>query len=1201
MIFGRKRWCLLDTGSEVSVIPARYVPSNAVKPSTRILNAANGTSIPVSGETNLMLELGDQCLDVPCLVSEHVDEILLGLTFLEENRCVWHFGDRSIQIGGCEYSLFSHKVTWSVRRVTLQDDTTVAPRCQQTVMAQTVYRTLASSTSEWATKPFEVAPGVRLARTMVADSPSNVRMQVVNTNDEEVRLPKGLSLGNLEEVVHIDAKEDNGEQDGDYSHIDSLISGTDESLPTEQRGALEQLLIKYSNVFSKGDHDLGCATAVKHRIDTGSSRPIRQSLRRQPPHYVAEIDRQLEEWQSEGKISPSQSEWASNIVIVRKKDGSLRFCVDYRQLNERTVKDSYPLPRIDDCLDCLGGANWFSTMDLRSGYHQVAMDERDKDKTTFVTRRGTFCFNVMPFGLCNAPATFQRLMDCTMRGLNYEVCLIYLDDIIVFSPDVATHLERLEVVLACLRRANLKLKPNKCSFLHRSVDFLGYKVSGRGIETDERKIDAVIRWPVPTKLREVRGFLGLCGYYRRFVHNFSEVAAPLHALTKKNVPFRWTQACQTAFETLKDQLTTAPILVLPRDEGEYILDTDASDHGIGAVLSQVHDGEEKVVSYASRLYSAAEQHYCVTRKELLAVVFFMKQFRQYLLGRPFRVRTDHAALQWLRRTPEPIGQQSRWLEVLEEFTFQVEHRPGRKHENADALSRRPCRQCGLCAPQTSVTEAVGVRALQLDHHDTVVWSTEAIKCAQERDPDIGPLYKALTNNEEKPLWDTVLGASQETKAYWTQWNLMTCVDGVIYRRYSSPQPPAETLQMLAPSVYRQEIMQQAHKGFTGGHMGERRTLQQVRRRAYWIGWAADTRRFCRRCPECCSYKRGAAPRKGQLQKMTVGMPWERLGVDITGPHPKSRNGYIYMLTVTDYFTKWADAFPIRNQEATTVAKVLVDRVFSYMGMPVQILTDRGSNFESQLFGELLRRLHIDRVRTTAYKPSTNGQVERFHRTLNSILGKVVSENQRDWDTHIPYAVAAYRATIHESTGYSPNFLMFGHEVRAPLDVVMGLPVHGNASGIAVDDFVQTKVDRMRAAYRSVRDNLQKAAERQKQYYDLRVKPASHAPGDLVWLWNARRKQGRTPKWQRCYTGPYKVVEQIGPVNYRIQRSARSKSFVVHVDKLQPYLNDAQTTEPNPGDGEQTAELSDDVSLGARPVEFESRPQRQRRPPVRYRQ
>ena len=324
------------------------------------------------------------------------------------------------------------------------------------------------------------------------------------------------------------------------------------------------------------------------------------------------------------------------------------------------------------------------------------MDEKDAHKTAFVTRRSTFAFNVMPFGLCNAPATFQRLMDHTMIGLNYEICLVYLDDIIVFSVNTKSHLERLEMLFARLRQANLKLKPSKCHFLKRSVDFLGYVISASCISTDPRKIELVKSWPVPNKLKEVRSFVGLCSYYRRFVEGFSEMASPLHALTRKNAVFRWTAECQISFDRLKSSLVNAPVLSLPRDEGEYLLDTDASDHGIGAVLSQIQDGEERVLSYASRLYSPAENNYCVTRKELLAVVYFLKQFKQYLLGRQFKVRTDHAALQWLRRTPEPIGQQGRWLEILEGFTFTVEHRAGRLHANADAMSRRPCRHCNNC-------------------------------------------------------------------------------------------------------------------------------------------------------------------------------------------------------------------------------------------------------------------------------------------------------------------------------------------------------------------------------------------------------------------------------------------------------------------------------------------------------------------------
>ena len=853
-------------------------------------------------------------------------------------------------------------------------------------------------------------------------------------------------------------------------------------------------------------------------------------------------------------------------------------------------------------------------MDLRSGYHQVAVEERDKDKTTFVTRRGTFAFNVMPFGRCNAPATFQRLMDCTMRGLQYEVFLIYLDDIIVFSEDIPTHLSRLELIFERLHEAALKLKPSKCSFLQHSVDFLGYKISESGVGTDSDKIEAVSNWPVPRKLREVRGFLGLCGYYRRFVHNFSEIAAPLHALTRKNRTFIWSNDCQHAFGQLKRKLTAAPILTLPRDDCNYVIDTDASDHGIGAVLSQIQNGEERVISYASRLYSDAEKRYCVTRKELLAVVFFLKHFRQYLLGRPFLIRTDHAALQWLRKTPQPIGQQSRWLEILEEFEFSIEHRPGVRHGNADALSRRPCRQCGLCGDDDT---PLLVNAVESSSGINLDWSSNALAKAQREDPDIRHIYDSLANGLSKPDWEAMIPASHETKVYWTQWELLKLVNGVMYRRHIR-RGGKEVLQLVTPLCYRDALMRQAHAGFTGGHMGQRRTLEQVQRRAYWAGWAADVRRNLRTCAECSSYKRGLPTKQGRLQQMSTGMPFERVGIDITGPHPKSKNGFTYILTMMDYFSKWAEAFPIRNQEAHTVAKVLVDRVFSRFGMPLQILTDRGSNFESQLFNELCRRLHIDHVRTTAYKPSTNGMVERFHRTLNSILGKVIADNQRDWDQHLPYAVAAYRATIHESTGYSPNFLFLGREARAPLDVVMGEPSLVASPNISPDVYVTQQIESMRDAYRTVRERLKVAANRQKHHYDLRVKETVFRPGDRVWLYCSRRKPGRKLKWQRNYVGPYEVMELLGTVNYRIRRSDRSKPFVVHVDKIKPYMTDethSQATmkftnhghttklrhdginEPDQMIDDVANESSDDVD---NELKLPDRPRRGIRLPVRYR-
>jgi len=499
-----------------------------------------------------------------------------------------------------------------------------------------------------------------------------------------------------------------------FEHLAGLVEGVGVDLSEAQRVSLTEMLREYADIFTTGELDLRSTTLAQHRIDTGDALPMRQALRRQPWHLLEKIDAHVSDMVKVGVIEASCSPWTSNLVVVKKKGDSLRFCVDYRKLNSVTRRDVYPLPRIDECLDALSGARFFSAFDLRSVYHQVPMHPEDADKTTFIVRTGTYRFKRMPFGLCNAGSTFQRVMDLALKGLNFNMCLVYIDDIIVFSATVEEHIERLKLMFDRIRTANLKFKASKCCLLRTEVSFLGHVVSGEGVSTDPNKINAVENWPVPKDVREVRAFLGLASYYRRFVPSFAALASPLHALSAKNQRFNWTEECEGAFMHLKRALTTSPILAMPVDGDSFILDTDACDFSIGAVLSQVQDGVERVIAYASRSLSKTEKNYCVTRKELFAVVYYTRSFRQYLLGQKFLIRTDHSALQWLRKTPEPIGQQARWCEILDEFDFQIVHRPGRNHGNADALSRRPCRQCGK---EDSVSGELHSRAVSFGKHN----------------------------------------------------------------------------------------------------------------------------------------------------------------------------------------------------------------------------------------------------------------------------------------------------------------------------------------------------------------------------------------------------------------------------------------------------------------------------------------------------
>ena len=377
----------------------------------------------------------------------------------------------------------------------------------------------------------------------------------------------------------------------------------------------------------------------------------------------------------------------------------------------RCKKDAFPLPRIDACLDSLTGSKLFSTFDLTSGYFQVRLDPADAEKTSFATRLGSWKFRRMTMGLGNAGSTFSRIMQLAMQGLNLQICISYLDDIIVHAEDVGSHLERLRAVFQRLREAKLKLKPTKCHLLREEVAFLGHRVSADGVSTDPSKIEAVRNWPRPRNIHEVRGYVGLASYYRRFIAKFAEICSPLHALTGKHARFEWTPECEQAFVQLKDALTAAPVLAMPTDEDSFVLDVDASDRCIGAVLSQKQGEEERVIAYASRVLSRTERNYCCTRRELLAVVLFVRHYKPYLLGRRFLVPTDHAAWTWLRKTPEPIGQQARWCEILEEYDFDIQHRPGRSHGNADAMSRIPCRQCGW---QKETEDAVEARNIHFD-------------------------------------------------------------------------------------------------------------------------------------------------------------------------------------------------------------------------------------------------------------------------------------------------------------------------------------------------------------------------------------------------------------------------------------------------------------------------------------------------------
>ena len=698
-VHGQPCKLLVDTGAMVSILSKslwyNLDPHAKLAPYSGSVRAANGSLLGVWGIWSTVCEFHNLILSCDFLIVDASIQVILGTNFLSRYQAIVDVGKRRCKLMGKDFPLVCTLSTDDVSKVTLAGDITIPARAE--VLVNGKIDGLYEGSDVGMFEPNNILSeryDVLVARVIASQAPEQIPLRVTNMSAEPIKLHKGTHVGSyevgvavLEEGGNTPCSEDDNKNGWSVDSLAAALKLPEKGLTSDQYTQVKEILCQHLPEFSTGDADLGRTHLTHHHIHTGDNRPVKMNPRKIPVHFEKEVEAQLEQMQRQGVIRPSQSPWAAPVVLVRKKDGGLRFCVDYRRLNDLTVKDAYPLPRIDDTLDALGSAKWFSTLDLASGFWQLEVNPQHREKTAFVTKQGLWEFNVFPYGLTNAPSTFQRLMELVLGGLQWIKCLVYLDDIIIFGRTFLEHISRLGEVLGRLKSAQLKLKPAKCNLFSREVTYLGHVISAEGFSTDPAKVEAVCSWPTPASVHDVRSFLGLASYYRRFVANFASIAQPLHKLTEKKIPFHWTNECQQAFDILKNKLTTAPVLVYPEISKQFILDTDASDRGIGAVLSQMHDGQERVIAYGSRALSKAERNYSTTRKELLAVVYFTRHFRHYLLGCEFLLRTDHSSLQWLHNFKEPEGQVARWLEQLSSFRYSIQHRPGKRHSNADALSR----------------------------------------------------------------------------------------------------------------------------------------------------------------------------------------------------------------------------------------------------------------------------------------------------------------------------------------------------------------------------------------------------------------------------------------------------------------------------------------------------------------------------------
>ena len=922
-----------------------------------------------------------------------------------------------------------------------------------------------------------------------------------------------------------------------------------------------KLFLKFWECFSF-DGSFGSCDLLYHEIHTEEGPPIHQRIRPINPALEESLQKQIQEWLEQDVIEPSISPWNFALVPVPKKDGRTRWCIDYRQLNERTVKDRHPIGDISDNLNQLNSSSIFSVLDGTGAFHVVPLSKEAKPKTAFSTPSGHYQFKRLPFGLSNGPATYCRLVQLVLQGLPRSRVVPYLDDIICHSQTPQEHLQVLEQVFQAYSKAGLRLQPHKCHFFQERINYLGHMVSQKGVEPSASHVSIIKDWPLPLNRTQVRAFLGKIGYYRRFIRDFAALARPLmDQLSLENgkddkEPFTPTPEYQKSFVQLKEALLTAPILAYPVfDSPEpFILDTDwsQSNGSIGAVLSQVQEGKERVIAYAAKRLNAAQRNYAPTKGELLGAVVFMKHFSYYLRHRPFILRTDHKALLQIKTMEPPLGTIGRWLDCISNFDFKVVYREGKKHGNADALSR---------------ADFIPIQDTVEDHGESVAFlkqlsGPKQLVKAQEEDPHLSIAFSWLDQNrtpskeERKAMPFELLGLA------YLRSSLLRNKDGVLCVQSAfcpAPRP-------VWPSKWCKALILQSHEKLA--HKGAEATAAFVSERVYMPGLLNKVKFHLGQCNACLTKtKPSSRGQHSQLHSHKVSDPWHTLSIDFVGPFPPSVGNFRYLLTVKDLFTRWLEAFPTRDMTTTTVIKILQKDIFARYGYCQRIYSDNGPQFASDLFHKMGQKLGIDVVHTPPYNPRSN-PVERSHRDLEASLTALCKNQTNQWTEFLPHALFAQRIAVCRSTGLSPFQMMFGRVPRCELDLLFPLPSDLHQTP---QDFAEKLFDRQQRMFQLAREKTGVTIQRQRTAYHGRL--ARFKEGQLVWLFVPRPPK-QFVKLAIWWTGPWVVKTVLNPLTYEVQfgekLSSKARTEIVAVDRLRPYFHDTVVTPPQnlnpvPGD------------------------------------
>ncbi|KAK1648970.1 hypothetical protein QYE76_066775 [Lolium multiflorum] len=873
-------------------------------------------------------------------------------------------------------------------------------------------------------------------------------------------------------------------------------------MPPSLPPAVANLLQEFIDVFPQDvPPGLPPIRGIEHQIDLipGASLPNRAPYRTNPEE-TKEIQRQIQVLQDKGYIRESLSPCAVPIILVPKKDGSSRLCTDCRSINNITIRYRHPIPRLDDMLDELSGSIMFSKVDLRSGYHQIRMQLGDEWKTAFKTKFGLYEWLVMPFGLTNAPSTFMRLMNEVLRAFIGRFVVVYFDDILIYSKSLEEHLDHLRAVFNALRDARLYGNLEKCTFCTNRVAFLGYVVTAQGIEVDPAKIEAIENWPQPKTVTQVRSFLGLAGFYRRFVKDFGSIAAPLNELTKKDVPFVWGDAQQDAFMILKDKLTHAPLLQLPDFNKTFELECDASGIGLGGVLLQ----EGKPVAYFSEKLSGPSLNYSTYDKELYALVRTLQTWQHYLWPKEFVIHSDHESLKHIRSQAKLNRRHAKWVEFIESFPYVIKHKKGKDNVIADALSRR---------------------YTMLSQLDFKIFGLETIKEQYLHDADFKDV---LLNCKDGRTW-----------------NKFVLNDGFVFRANKLCIPDSSVRLLL---------LQEAHGGGLMGHFGVKKTEDVLAAHFFWPRMRRDVERFVARCTTCQKAKSRLNPHGLYMPLPVPSVPWEDISMDFVLGLPRTQKGRDSIFVVVDRFSKMAHFIPChKTDDATHVADLFFREIVRLHGVPNTIVSDRDTKFLSHFWRCLWAKLGTKLLFSTTCHPQTDGQTEVVNRTLSTMLRAVLKKNLKLWEECLPHIEFAYNRSLHSTTKMCPFEIVYGFVPRAPIDL-LPLP-----SSVQNDLDATQRAELILKLHETTKDNIQRMNAKYKIAGDRGRKHVVFDVGDLVWLhlrkdrFPALRKSKLMPR----AAGPFKVLEKINDNAYKLELPAElgPVSPTFNIADLKPYFGE----------------------------------------------